>query len=135
MQKKLRSPFRNYWKKVKRRLKAKLRNQRYRTVRAVSSLLADLVTNTVIVIGLLSVVFLIAITLSFSLSIFLGSHVLGFLAATLCLSLIALWVLWQRPKIDRYFVGLTIARYFEKIKEKRSSQSKPTLNNIYSQKK
>lgn len=125
MQKKLRSPFRNYWKKAKHRFKAKLRHQRYRTVRAVSALLADLFTNTVIVIGLLSVIFLAAITLSFSLSIFLGSHVLGFLAATVCLSLIALWAVWQKPKIDRYFVGLTIARYFEKIKEKRSSPSNP----------
>lgn len=130
MQKKLRSPFRNYWKKAKRRLKAKLRHQRYRTVRAVSALLADLITNTMIVIGLLAVIFLTAITLSFSLSIFLGSHVLGFLAATVCLSLIALWVLWQRPKIDNYFAGLTIARYFEKSKKRDQANQKTMLNKM-----
>ncbi|RWU10917.1 hypothetical protein [Pedobacter chitinilyticus] len=119
MQKNLRSPLKNYWKKAKRRIKAKLRTQRYRTIHAISSLVADLITNTVIIVGLLLVIFLTAVTLSFSLSIFLGSHVLGFLGATICLSLVALGLLWQRPKVERYFAGLTITRYFEKIKEKR----------------
>ncbi len=118
MQKKLRSFFITYWETAKRRVKAQLRKQRYQTVRAISSLLADLITNATIVVGILLVIFLICMTLSFSLSIVFKSHVLGFLAATLCLTLVALLVLWQRSKIDRYFVGLTISRYFEKVKEK-----------------
>ncbi len=119
MQKKLRSFLMIYWETAKRRVKAQLRAQRYKTVRAVSALLADLITNAAIVVGILSVIFLISITLSFSLAMIFKSHVLGFLGSTLCLTLAALLVLWQRPRVERYFAGLTIARYFEKLKEKR----------------
>lgn len=119
MQKKLRNFFTTYWETAKRRAKAQLRVQKYQTVRAISSLLADLITNATIVIGILSVIFLTSITLSFSLSIVFKSHVLGFLAATLFLTLAALLILWQRPNVERYFANLTIARYFEKIKAKK----------------
>lgn len=119
MQKKLQHFFTTYWKTAKRRAKTQLRRQKYRTVRAISALLADLITNAAIVVGILLVIFLTSITLSFSLSVVFRSHVLGFLGATLCLTLAALLVLWQRPRVERYFAGLTIARYFEKLKEKR----------------
>jgi uncharacterized protein YacL len=83
----------------------------------VCKLTADLITNAAIVVGILLVIFLTSITLSFSLSVFFSSHVLGFLAATLILTLIALLVVWKREAVNRYFAGLTIARYFEKRHE------------------
>jgi len=117
MHKKLRRPFVTYWITAKNRAKARLRTQKYRVVLAVCKLLADLITNASIVVCLLLVIFLTSITLSFSLSIFFGSHVLGFFAATLCLTLAALMVLWKRNRVENYFAGLTIARYFEKRAE------------------
>lgn len=123
MKKKLLSLFPNYWRAVKRHIKARLKIQKYRSVLAVSQLLADLITNATIVLILLLVIFLTSITLSFSLSVFFGSHVLGFLAATLCLTLAALLVLWKRSRVETYFAGLTIARYFEKIKAGHAKRS------------
>lgn len=116
MKKKLLSIFPNYWRAVKRHVKVRLKIQKYRAVLAVGQLLADLITNATIVLILLLVIFLTSITLSFSLSVFFESHVLGFLAATFFLSLAALLVLWKRSKVETYFAGLTLARYFEKIK-------------------
>ena len=117
MQKKLFKFFTTYWITAKERAKAKLRAQKYRFVLSICKLTADLITNATIVVGLLLVIFLTSITLSFSLSVFFNSHVLGFLAATLILTLIALMVLWKRETVNRYFAGLTIARYFEKRHE------------------
>lgn len=117
MQKKLYKLFTTYWQTVKERAKSKLRIQKYRFVLSVCKLTADLITNAVIVVGILLVIFLTSITLSFSLSVFFNSHVLGFLAATLILTLIALLVLWRKEAVNRYFAGLTIARYFEKRHE------------------
>lgn len=117
MQKKLFKLFTNYWETAKERAKTKLRIHKYRLVLSVCKLIADLITNAVIVVGILLVIFLTSITLSFSLSVFFSSHVLGFLASTLILSLTALIVLWKREAVNRYFAGLTIARYFEKRHE------------------
>lgn len=117
MQKKLFKFFTTYWITVKERTKTKLRVQKYRFVLSVCKLTADLITNATIVVGLLLVIFLTSITLSFSLSVFFNSHVLGFLAATLVLTLIALLVLWRKEAVNRYFAGITIARYFEKRHE------------------
>ncbi|SOD12650.1 hypothetical protein [Pedobacter xixiisoli] len=114
MQKKLRQLFVNYWNTAKNHAKARIQAQKYKVVLAIFKLLADLITNASIVVCLLLVIFLTSITLSFSLSVFFGSHVLGFLAATLTLTLAALLVLWKRKKVENYFAGLTIARYFEK---------------------
>lgn len=117
MQKKLRQLFVTYWNAARRHAKTRIRIQKYRFVLAVCKLLADLITNASIVVCLLLVIFLTSITLSFSLSVFFGSHVLGFLAATMCLTLAALMVLWKRKSVENYFASLTIARYFEKRRE------------------
>ncbi len=117
MQKKLLTILNTYWRSVKDHAKAKLERQKHRTVLAIYQLLADLITNAAIVIGMLFVIFLTSITLSFALSIFFGSHVMGFLAATLCLTLAALMIVWKRHFVERYFAGLTIVRYFEKREE------------------
>ncbi len=117
MQRKLFKYFTSYWFAAKRRAKQRLRIQKYRFVLSVCKLTADLITNAAIVVGILLVIFLTSITLSFSLSVFFSSHVLGFLAATLILTLIALLVVWKREAVNRYFAGLTIARYFEKRHE------------------
>lgn len=117
MQKKLLKPFVTYWRTVKDHAKAKLAHHKHKTVLAACQLLADLITNAAIVVGILFVTFLTSITLSFALSIFFGSHVMGFLAATLCLTLAALMILWKRQVVENYFAGPTIIRYFEKRQE------------------
>ena len=117
MQRKLRQLFVIYWNTVKNHAEARLKEQKYKAVIATCKLLADLITNASIVFCLLLVIFLTSITLSFSLSVFFRSHIMGFLAATLCLTLAALMIIWKRKRVEHYFASLTIARYFEKRRE------------------
>ena len=117
MQKKLLLSFNDYRKNLKKQIDEKLRAKKYKTVLNTYQILADIITNTSIVLLILLVIFLMSIMLSFSFSVFFDSHVKGFLAATFSLTLLALLVLWKRPVVERYFAGIGIARYFEKLKK------------------
>jgi len=117
MQKKLLKPLLSYWAKFKKQTDSRLRRLKYQVILQIFKLIADLITNATIVILLLLVIFMTSITLSFSLSVFFGSHVKGFFAATLCLTLAACLMIWKRPAVNNYFAGLTISRYFEKLRE------------------
>jgi len=130
MQKKLLKPLLIHWKKVKRDTERKILRFKYRAILNVFQLLADLITNASIIVIVLLVIFLGSITLSFSLSVFFDSHVKGFLAATLLLTLAALIVLWKRPSVENYFAGLAIARYFEKLHQSQKTDHNNGEENV-----
>lgn len=117
MQKKLLKPLLLFLTKFKNQISRRLLRLKYQAVLQMFKLLADLITNATIVVFILLVIFMTSITLSFSLSVFFDSHVKGFFAATLCLTLAALVMIWKRPSVNSYFAGLAITRYFEKLKE------------------
>lgn len=114
MQKKLLHLLGNRFTTLKNRAKAKLNIQQHKTLGTLWHLLANLLTKTSIIFAFLVVIFLIIVTLSFSLSLFFGSHVKGFMTATFCLTLLFLIPLWKPNVLRRYFVEIGIARYFEK---------------------
>lgn len=114
MQKKLLHLIGNRFDILKNRAETRLNIQKHKTLGTLWHLLASLLTNTAIIFAFLLVIFLIIATLSFSLSIFLGSHIKGFMAATFCLTLLFLIPIWKRNALKRYLVGIGIAQYFEK---------------------
>lgn len=114
MQKKLPLLIANRFDTLKNNAKATLKIQKHKTLGIVWCLLANLLTKTSIIFAFLVVIFLVIVTLSFSLSLFFGSHVKGFMAATFCLTLLFLMLLWKPNVLRRYFTEIGIARYFEK---------------------
>lgn len=77
-------------------------------------LMADLVTNTTVVLSLLMAFLAAAITLAFYLSYLLNSYTKGFGCATIFFTLLACLILWKKLAVEKFIAGIAIRRYFEK---------------------
>lgn len=77
-------------------------------------LMADLITNTTVVLSLLMAFLAAAITLAFYLSYLLNSYTKGFGCATIFFTLLACLILWKKLAVEKFIAGIAIRRYFEK---------------------
>lgn len=87
-------------------------------------LMADLVTNTLVVLSLLMAFLAAAITLAFYLSYLLNSYTKGFGCATIFFTLLACLILWKKSAVEKFIAGIAIRRYFEKHCEAEEEEEK-----------
>lgn len=79
-----------------------------------SKIIADLVTNTVVLVCMLMAFLASAVTLAFYFSHLLDSYAKGFGCATIFFTLLAILILKKKSNVEKFIAGLTIRRYFEK---------------------
>lgn len=77
-------------------------------------LMADLITNTIVVVFLLMAFLASAVTLAFYLSSLLNSYTKGFGCATVFFILVAFFISWKKSAFEKFICGIAIRRYFEK---------------------
>ena len=90
----------------------------------VFKLMADLITNTIVVLFLLMAFLASAITLAFYLSYLLNSYTKGFGCATIFFTLVAFLIVWKKSAVEKFISGIAIRRYFEKHCEAQEEEEK-----------
>lgn len=102
------------WNDVKDYLSIRREILKLTALEKVFKLMADLVTNTAVVLSLLMAFLAAAITLAFYLSYLLNSYTRGFGCATIFFTLLACLILWKKLAVEKFIAGIAIRRYFEK---------------------
>lgn len=119
--------FSSLWNDLKDYINIRMDTLKLTTLEKVFKLMADLITNTLVVFSLLMAFLAAAITLAFYLSDLLDSYTKGFGCATIFFILVACLVLWKKLAFEKFVAGIAVKRYFEKhceaIEEKEKKQS------------
>ncbi len=112
------------WNDVKDYLRIRMELLKLLALEKAFKLMADLVTNTLVLLSLLMAFLASAITLAFYLSYLLNSYTKGFGCATIFFTLVACLILWKKSVVEKLIAGIAIKRYFEKHCEAQEEEEK-----------
>ncbi|MCD0490202.1 YihY/virulence factor BrkB family protein [Pedobacter sp. MC2016-14] len=112
------------WSDVQKYLNIRLELLKLVIVEKSSRLIADLITNTIVLFCMVLSFLVSAVTLAFYLSRILNSYTSGFGCAALFFTGLAFLVLWKKGALEKAVAGLAIRRYFEKHCEVQQEKEK-----------
>jgi len=99
-------------------LETRVEYTRFYLLEKTSKLVADIITNTFMIICFILAFLFAIITLALFLSELIGSFAAGFGIVTLLLVLIAVVVMLAKGKVETAIINIAIKKYFTKLADK-----------------
>jgi len=112
------------WNDVKDYLRIRKELFKLMALEKAFKIMADLVTNTLVLLSLLMAFLASAITLAFYLSYLLNSYTKGFGCATIFFTIVAFLISWKKSAVEKFIAGIAVKRYFEKHCEAQEEKEK-----------
>jgi hypothetical protein len=106
--------FKSILSDFKQYLEIRIELIRLNAIEKGAKLVADLLSNAIVLFFLIIAFLASAVTLAFYLSSLLHSYVKGFGFAALFFMLLVCVVLWKKDALEKIVAGVAIRRYFEK---------------------
>ena len=103
-------------------LETRVEYTRFYLLEKTSKLVADIITNSFMIICFILAFLFAIITLALFLSELIGSHAAGFGIVTLLLVLIAVVVMLAKEKVETAVINIAIKKYFTKLADKEDEE-------------
>ncbi|MGN7203633.1 phage holin family protein [Pedobacter sp. SAFR-022] len=103
-------------------LETRVEYTRFYLLEKTSKLVADIITNTFMIICFILAFLFAIITLALFLSELIGSYAAGFGIVTLLLVLIAVVVMLAKEKVETAVINIAIKKYFTKLADKEDEE-------------
>ena len=103
-------------------LETRVEYTRFYLLEKTSKLVADIITNTFMIICFILAFLFAIITLALFLSELIGSFAAGFGIVTLLLVLIAVVVMLAKEKVETAVINIAIKKYFTKLADKEDEE-------------
>ncbi|WP_442589220.1 YihY/virulence factor BrkB family protein [Pedobacter sp. AW31-3R] len=118
------------WADVKEYITIYLERAKLSAIERTARLVADLMTNTIMMLFLCIAFFASTITLAFYLSQLLGSYTAGFGCAVLFFTLTGYLLVWKKNAFESYIRNITIQRYFVKQHRQQEQDEEDSAENL-----
>lgn len=105
------------WTDLKAFMNTWLELFKFKMLEKSSKIIADLVTNTILMLCVLMAFLASAVTLAFYFAHLLDSYTKGFGCAAIFFTLLAVLILKKKTGLEKFIAGLAIRRYFQKYCE------------------
>ena len=103
-------------------LETRVEYTRFYLLEKTSKLVADIITNSFMIICFVLAFLFAIITLALFLSELIGSYAAGFGIVTLLLVLIAVVVMMAKEKVETAVINIAIKKYFTKLADKEDEE-------------
>ncbi|ETZ24361.1 hypothetical protein [Pedobacter sp. V48] len=117
MQRPLPKSLINLWNDLKQYLLLRLEVFKLTAIEKAAKLIADLISNFIVVFFVLLAFLAVSVTLAFYFSTLFGSYAAGFSCIAAFFVLFALLLQWKKAIFRAFIAAITIKKYFEKHHE------------------